>query len=51
MIDFGQSRAEALGHINCKILDLRFQTLPDEITACHSSLGAKFGERIMSAVR
>jgi hypothetical protein len=23
---------------------LRFQTLSDEITACHSSLGAKFGE-------
>jgi hypothetical protein len=25
----------------CKRLDLRFQTPPDEITACHSSLGAK----------
>jgi hypothetical protein len=32
--------------ISCKILDLRFQALPDEITACHSSLGAKFGEWI-----
>jgi hypothetical protein len=27
-----------------KILDLRFQALPDEITACHSSLGGEFGE-------
>jgi hypothetical protein len=25
----------------CKRLDLRFPTLPDEIAACHSSLGAK----------
>ena len=30
----------------CKILDLRFQALPDEITACHSSLGGEFGEWI-----
>jgi hypothetical protein len=30
----------------CKRLDLRFQTLPDEITACHSSLGGEFGEWI-----
>ncbi len=29
-----------------KILDLRFQALPDEITACHSSLGGEFGEWI-----
>jgi hypothetical protein len=37
----------------CKILDLRFQALPDEITACHSSLGGEFGEStspIMPAV-
>jgi hypothetical protein len=25
---------------------LRFQALPDEITACHSSLGGEFGEWI-----
>jgi hypothetical protein len=31
---------------NCKMLDLRFQALPDEITACHSSLGGEFGEGI-----
>jgi hypothetical protein len=29
-----------------KILDLRFQALPDEITASHSSLGGEFGEWI-----
>jgi hypothetical protein len=29
-----------------KIRDLRFQALPDEITACHSSLGGEFGEWI-----
>jgi hypothetical protein len=34
--------------IKCKILDLRFQALPDDITACHSSLGGQFGERINS---
>ena len=28
----------------CEILDLRFHALPDEITACHSSLGGEFGE-------
>jgi hypothetical protein len=32
--------------MTCKILDFRFQALPDEITACPSFLGAKFGERI-----
>jgi hypothetical protein len=32
--------------VDCKILDLRFQALPDEITACHSSLGGEFGEGI-----
>jgi hypothetical protein len=32
--------------LTCKLLDLRFQSLPDEITAWHSSLGAKFGEWI-----
>src|ERR1700730_12515311 len=32
--------------IICKILDLRFQALPDEITACYSSLGGEFGEWI-----
>jgi hypothetical protein len=32
--------------IMCKVLDLRFQALPDEITACHSSLGGEFGEWI-----
>ncbi len=32
--------------IMCKILDLRFQALPDEITTCHSSLGGEFGEWI-----
>ncbi len=31
---------------NCKIRDVRFQALPDEITACHSSLGGEFGEWI-----
>ncbi len=30
----------------CKILDLRFQALPDEITASHSSLLGEFGEWI-----
>jgi hypothetical protein len=30
--------------MNCKILDLRFQAVPDEITPCHSSLGGEFGE-------
>ncbi|MGH6935732.1 MAG: hypothetical protein ACRED2_06040, partial [Methylocella sp.] len=30
----------------CKILDLRLQALPDEITACHSSRSGEFGERI-----
>jgi hypothetical protein len=30
----------------CKILDLRFQAVPDEITPCHSSLGGEFGEGI-----
>jgi hypothetical protein len=30
----------------CTILDLRFQALSDEITACHSSLGGEFGEWI-----
>jgi hypothetical protein len=30
----------------CKILDLRFQALPDEITACHSSFGGEFDEWI-----
>ena len=34
------------GSLNCKILDLRFHALPDEITACHSSLGGEFGEWI-----
>jgi hypothetical protein len=32
--------------LKCKILDLRFQALPDELTACHSSLGGEFGEWI-----
>jgi hypothetical protein len=32
--------------LNCKILDLRFQAVPDEITPCHSSLGGEFGEGI-----
>ncbi len=32
--------------ITCKILDLRFQAVPDEITPCHSSLGGEFGEGI-----
>ncbi len=30
----------------CKILDLRFQALPDEIAACDSFLGGAFGEGI-----
>ena len=33
-------------HLICKILDLRFQALPDEITACNSSHGGEFGEWI-----
>ena len=32
--------------MTCKILDLRFQAVPDEITPCHSSLGGEFGEGI-----
>jgi hypothetical protein len=32
--------------LSFKILDLRFRALPDEIPACPSFLGAKFGERI-----
>ncbi len=35
-----------LGILICKILDLRFRALSDEITACHSSLGGEFGEWI-----
>ena len=30
----------------CRMVDLRFQALPDEITASHSSLGGEFGEWI-----
>jgi hypothetical protein len=32
-----------VGNAYVKILALRFQALPDEITACHSSLGGEFG--------
>ena len=32
--------------LRCKILDLRFQALPDEIATRHSSLGGEFGEWI-----
>ena len=32
--------------LRCKIRDLRFPALPDDITACHSSLGGEFGEGI-----
>jgi hypothetical protein len=32
--------------MNCKILDLRFQAVPGEITPCHSSRGGEFGEGI-----
>ena len=39
-------RCSGTGMLNCKILDLRFQALPDEITACHSSLGGEFGDWI-----
>src|SRR3984893_17657841 len=41
--DEGIERGEC---ILCKILDLRFHALPDEIIACHSSLGGEFGEWI-----
>src|ERR1700724_1750120 len=44
--DVGASSAENADFIVCKILDLRFHALPDEITACHSSLGGEFGEWI-----
>src|SRR6202035_1570053 len=36
----------AASAIDCKILDLRFHALPDEIIACHSSLGGEVGEWI-----
>ena len=41
-LDASESRAR----VKCKILDLRFHALPDEISACHSSLGGEFGEWI-----
>jgi hypothetical protein len=47
--EFGIVAAKRIGRAGeliCKRLDLRFQALPDEITARHSSLGAKFGEWI-----
>jgi hypothetical protein len=34
----------------CKILDLRFPALPDEITACDSSLGGESASSILPAV-
>ncbi len=42
----GEKGSRSRSLIKCKILDLRFQALPDEITACHSSLGGEFGEWI-----
>jgi hypothetical protein len=50
-VDFGECIGIIGGvrtklHVFCKSLDLRFQSLPLEIAARHSSHGGEFGERI-----